>query len=194
MKKKLLTMIWATAVLVAVGACKKEPTTVRVTPMPAEAETTAAVPDEPLAPGTVAPDFTAETHDGKTLQLTALKGKSVVLYFYPKDDTPGCTAEAKGFRDLMTEYDKVGAVVIGVSTDGQQSHQEFAEKYGLPFALVSDTDGRLAKSFGVGVTLGYTKRVTFVIGPDGKIAATYNSVDVEGHAEQVLEVLAGLRS
>ncbi|NUN15563.1 MAG: peroxiredoxin [Myxococcales bacterium] len=160
--------------------------------MPSEVTSAPADPDEPLAPGTMAPDFTATAHDGNRFQLASLRGKSVVLYFYPKDDTPGCTAEAKGFRALKAEYDKVGALVVGVSTDGQQSHQQFAEKYGLPFALLSDTDGRLARSFGVGATLGYVKRVTFVIGPDGKIAATYSDVDVEGHAEQVLEVLRGL--
>lgn len=176
------------------SACKKEPTTVRVTPMPQEGTPAVSEPDGPLQPGAAAPDFTANAHNGSSIQLSGLKGKAVVLYFYPKDDTAGCTAEAKGFRDLTAEYEKLGAVVIGVSTDGQESHKEFADKYGLPFALVSDTDGRLAKSFGVGVTMGFTKRVTFVIGPDGKIAATYNDVDVESHAQQVLEVIRGLSS
>lgn len=129
-----------------------------------------------LKPGDVAPDFTLPDQDGKPVSLSSLRGKRVVLYFYPKDDTPGCTAQACGFRDVYTEIDSADAVVLGVSPQGAKSHVKFRDKYGLPFPLLSDEDHAVAEAYGVwGERSMYGKkymgiiRSHFVIGPDGRI-------------------------
>jgi peroxiredoxin Q/BCP len=155
-------------------------------PAPAQGETPSTVAsDDPLL-GKTAPDFTAKTQDGKTIHLAALQGKKVVLYFYPKDETPGCTAEACSFRDSFADIEKTGAVLIGVSMDNLDSHKEFTDHFKLPFPLVSDADGAIAKAYAVPVTGGYTARQTFVIGKDGKVMKVYRKVSVPAHAAEIL--------
>ncbi len=141
------------------------------------------VPD--LDAGKAAPDFTATAHDGTTVHLAALKGKSVVVYFYPKDETPGCTKEACAFRDGFAELQKKGVVLIGVSGDTDASHKAFAEHHKLPFLLVSDPNGDLAKAYGVPFSDGYAGRQSFVVGADGKLKKVYRKVDVTAHAQEI---------
>jgi peroxiredoxin Q/BCP len=149
-----------------------------------------------LIPGAKAPPFSAPDQTGKTVSLSDFKGRTVVLYFYPKDDTPGCTTEACSFRDEHTALRKKGAVVIGVSPDSPKSHRKFIEKFTLPFTLLADTDHAIAESYGVwveksmyGKTYLGVERSTFVIGPDGKLKAVYRKVKPADH---VAEILAGL--
>jgi peroxiredoxin Q/BCP len=132
------------------------------------------------------PDFTARAHDGRRIRLSELEGKVVVLYFYPKDETPGCTAEACAFRDAWAEIEKSGAVLVGISTDSDASHRAFAAHHRLPFLLVSDPDGELARAYGVPVRLSFTSRQSFVVGRDGKVRKIYRSVDVKVHAAEIL--------
>lgn len=145
----------------------------------------------PLAAGTKAPDVTFAVHTGEQLQLSSLRGKPVVVYFYPKDDTPGCTVEAQEIRDLHEDIKRSGAVVIGVSTDGQASHRAFAEKHALPFLLASDESGDVARAFGVPLKNGRSSRVTFVIGVDGTIKRAFPEVTPKGHAAELLAALGG---
>lgn len=147
---------------------------------------------ELLAEGTSAPDFTAQAHDGTTVQLSELRGKPVVLYFYPKDETPGCTIEAQSFRDEMPDFEQHGATVLGVSLDSIESHKQFAENHKLQFPLLADTEGEIAAKYGVSTEGGYARRVTFVIDPKGAIAKVYPQVDVKKHADEVLEVVKSL--
>jgi peroxiredoxin Q/BCP len=145
-----------------------------------------------LAVGAAAPDIEATAQDGENVKLADLEGKPVVVYFYPKDDTPGCTAEAQGIRDQWESLKQTGAVVIGVSTDDADSHKAFAQKHSLPFLLLPDPKGDIAKAFGVPLTLGHAKRVTFVIDKQGKIAKVFPSVAPKGHAEELLAALRAL--
>ena len=149
-----------------------------------------------LKVGDKAPDFSLPSGAGQTITLKSLRGKQVVLYFYPKDDTPGCTKEACSFRDEITQIEKAHAVVLGVSTDGLASHQKFSKKYGLPFALLSDESLVVAKAYGVykqksmyGRTYWGIERSTFVIDERGKLTAIFRKVKVDGHVEQVLTAL-----
>jgi peroxiredoxin Q/BCP len=149
-----------------------------------------------LRAGDRAPDFKLTTGDGDSVHLADLKGKPVVLYFYPRDNTPGCTIEACSFRDLSPEFEKRGAIVYGVSTDSVQSHTKFTQKYGLNFPLLSDPDHAVTEaydSWGPKKFLGReflgVKRNTFLIGKDGKIARVWEGVKPAGHAEEVLEAL-----
>ena len=144
--------------------------------------------------GQDAPDFDI---DGTS--LAALRGKPVVLYFYPKDDTPGCTTQACSFRDLKGEYDVAGAVILGVSKDDSDSHGKFVQKFGLNFPLLADTDGKLCEAYGVwvektnyGKTYMGIERTTFVIDAEGRIAKVFPRVKVEGHGEKVLEAVRAL--
>jgi thioredoxin-dependent peroxiredoxin len=141
--------------------------------------------------GDRAPDFALPDADGKDVRLADLRGKPVVLYFYPKDDTPGCTKEACSFRDQYQDFQDAGAVVIGVSSDSGESHRKFAEKYKLPFTLVSDRGGAVRKLYGVPATLGLLPgRVTFVIGPDGVVRKVFNSqLAATRHVEESLAAL-----
>jgi peroxiredoxin Q/BCP len=132
------------------------------------------------------PDINAAGLDGD-VDGDSLKGKHRVIYFYPKDNTPGCTKEAKDFRDLNGEFEALGASIIGISTDSVKSHKKFAEKYDLNFELVSDSDGILCSSCGVTGMMGKTaKRTTFLVDKDGIIRHIWESVSVRGHAEDVL--------
>ncbi len=144
--------------------------------------------------GDKAPDFEGPTSDGSRLGLKDFLGKkNVVLYFYPKDDTPGCTREACSFRDNTQSIRDLGAEIVGVSLDSVQSHSKFADKYGLPFPLISDRDKRVAKAYGVLRDIGLsTNRVTFIIDKNGKIAKIFPKVDVTKHTEEVVTALKEL--
>jgi len=149
-----------------------------------------------LTVGEKAPDFSLPNEAGNMVTLTSLRGKQVVLYFYPKDDTPGCTKEACGFRDSLPPIRKAGSAVLGVSMDGQESHWKSIAKHGLPFSLLSDQDPAVSKAYGVYVEKNmYGKkywgieRSTFVISPDGTMKAIFRKVKVDGHVEEVLAAL-----
>ena len=147
--------------------------------------------------GSAAPDFSLMATGGKTISLKDLRGKKVVLYFYPKDDTPGCTKEACNFRDGITAIEKAGAVVLGVSPDDIKSHEKFQAKYKLPFTLLADHDHHTAEAYGVwkgksmyGRKYMGIERTTFIIDGAGKIARIFEKVKVDGHHEEVLAALA----
>ena len=148
--------------------------------------------DPTIGPGDSAPDFALPDGSGKTVRLADYRGrKAVVLYFYPKDDTPGCTKEACAFRDQYEVFQDAGAEVIGVSSDSEESHVKFAEKYRLPFVLVADKGGEVRKKYGVPSTLGLLPgRVTFVIGADGRVKHVFNSqLQATRHVEEALQAL-----
>ena len=145
--------------------------------------------------GQIAPAFSLPDQNGKTHILATYAGQLLVLYFYPKDDTPGCTREACSFRDDLRQLEKLGARVVGVSVDDTESHAKFAQKYHLPFPLLSDSDGKVADSYGALTNLGLiriAKRYTFLIGPDGKIAKVYLSVDTSRHSQEIIDDLKRL--
>ena len=149
-----------------------------------------------LKEGDPAPAFTAAINGGGTISLSELKGKTVVLYFYPKDDTPGCTKEACSLRDNFEELTRKGVVVLGVSTDPVAAHDKFVRKFKLPFTLVSDTDRKIVEAYGVwgqktfmGRKYMGTHRVTFLIGPDGNIRKIWPAVKPEAHAKDILQAL-----
>jgi peroxiredoxin Q/BCP len=142
--------------------------------------------DELLTPGTRAPRFRAVAHDGRAVQHTGMRERPLVVYFYPRDETPGCTVEAQGFRDLAREYESAGVDVVGVSTDREDAHRAFATHHGLGFALVSDPEAALAGAFGVRVRMGFAQRVTFVIAKSGVVTKVFESVTPAGHATEVL--------
>jgi peroxiredoxin Q/BCP len=140
-----------------------------------------------LEPGSVAPDFTAVAHNGQTVTLSKLRGAPVVLYFYPKDDTPGCTKEACEFRDRWGELKKAGVRVFGVSTQDNTSHSAFAQKHALPFPLLPDEKGELAAKYRVPLVNGNAQRITYLIGKDGRIQHVWPRVDPVGHAQDILK-------
>lgn len=149
--------------------------------------------------GAPAPDFDLPTNGGGRLSMADLKGKSVVLYFYPKDLTSGCTKEAEAFRDLHADFQAAGAVVVGASKDPVKKHDQFVDKHALPFPLVSDEDGSLCEAYGVWVEKSMygrkymgIERATFLIAADGTIAQVWRKVKVAGHAEAVLQAVQGL--
>lgn len=151
-----------------------------------------------LKPGDTAPDFSMPTDSAGTVSLSDFKGKSVVLYFYPKDDTPGCTTEAIGFSDKIDEFEAAGAVVIGVSKDTVAKHGKFRAKHALKVILASDAEGDVTGRYGAwqekqmyGRTYWGIERSTFLIGPDGRLKALWRKVRVPGHVD---EVLAAVRS
>ena len=151
--------------------------------------------------GAKAPAFTLKDHEGNKVQLTALKGQPVVVYFYPKDDTPGCTKEACAFRDTKKQLDKAGAVLLGLSPDDAESHQKFVAKYKLNFPLLVDKDHKVAEKCGAwreknlyGKKSMGIQRSTFIIDAAGKVAKVYKRVKVDGHDEQVLDALKALGS
>jgi peroxiredoxin Q/BCP len=182
---------------------------------PSTAMTTTAKPSSPKAKrpaarasaaaggwlevGKPAPDFTLPTHDGSTLSLKSLRGKPVVIYFYPKDDTPGCTVEACGFRDALPRLDRHRAVILGISPDGPASHARFRTKHKLSFTLLADEEHAVADRFGAwrekslyGRTYMGIARSTFIIDASGRVAAVFTTVKPAGHADEVLAVLAKL--
>ncbi|WP_448534491.1 peroxiredoxin [Parathermosynechococcus lividus] len=138
-----------------------------------------------LAVGTPAPAFTTTDTTGKPVSLADFAGKTVVLYFYPKDDTPGCTKEACSFRDNYTAYQEKGIVVLGVSGDDEASHQKFTEKFSLPFPLLADVNKSIIKAYDVDGG-GYAKRVTYVIDGNGIISHVYTNVKTDTHATDIL--------
>ncbi|MFN0052739.1 MAG: thioredoxin-dependent thiol peroxidase [Planctomycetales bacterium] len=149
--------------------------------------------------GSQAPDFTLSDDEGQKVKLSKLKGQPVVVYFYPKDDTPGCTREACAFRDRKKELEKLGAVVLGISPDDALSHAKFRDKFSLNFPLLCDTDHKVAEAFGAWreknmygkVSLGI-QRSTFLIDAQGRVAKVWKKVSVDGHDEQVLVALRAL--
>jgi thioredoxin-dependent peroxiredoxin len=151
-----------------------------------------------LTIGDPAPDFQLPSTEGRDISLKEFRGKkSVVLYFYPKDDTPGCTKEACSFRDERPRFDKQDAVILGVSFDDLESHKKFAGKFRLPFPLLSDADKKVATAYGVfkeknmyGRIIMGIERSTFIIGKDGKISGIYRKVKVDGHSDEILEALS----
>ncbi|MBX2862131.1 MAG: peroxiredoxin [Leptolyngbyaceae cyanobacterium MAG.088] len=148
-----------------------------------------------LKVGDIAPDFTLQSQAGESITLSNFKNqKAVVLYFYPKDDTPGCTTESCTFRDSFQDFQNLGAEVIGISSDSPDSHQKFANKYSLPFTLVSDTSSNVRKAYGVPATLGLLPgRVTYVIDKTGTIRHLFNSqFNPKKHVDEALTVLKGL--
>ena len=152
-----------------------------------------------LSTGDKAPDFNLPTDGGGMLALKDLKGKKVVLYFYPKDDTPGCTTEAQAFRDAIKAFEKEGAVIVGVSKDTAKKHDKFKAKYDLPFHLVSDEDGTLCESYGVWVEKNMygrkymgIQRATFLIDEKGVIRNIWPKVKVKQHADEVLAAVKAL--
>ena len=152
-----------------------------------------------IAIGDQAPDFTLPTDGGGSVTLSALRGKPVVLYFYPKDDTSGCTAEACGFRDSFPDFGRTGAVVIGVSRDSAASHDKFKQKHGLPFILVSDAAGEVTERYGVWIEKSMygrkymgIDRSTFLIDGEGIVRGAWRKVKVPGHVAQVLKAVQTL--
>jgi thioredoxin-dependent peroxiredoxin len=138
------------------------------------------------------PDLELKTESGELIGTGELTGQRTVLYFYPKDDTPGCTKEACAFRDRMNDYAKADIQVYGVSLDSPESHREFREKYGLNFPLLTDVEGRASKALGVLGDRGMARRVTFLLDPHGRISKVYPEVSPETHAEEILEDAASL--
>ena len=153
-----------------------------------------------LEPGTKAPAFTLVSDSGEKIKLSDLAGSPVVLYFYPKDDTPGCTKQACNFRDRQQELTDLGAKVLGVSPDDVASHVKFRDKYTLNFPLLADPDHKVAEKYGAwreknmyGKKSMGVQRSTYLIGPDGKIAKVWKRVSVDGHDDQVIEALKSLQ-
>jgi thioredoxin-dependent peroxiredoxin len=151
------------------------------------------------AAGDLAPDFTLQTDADEPLTLSSLRGQVVVLFFYPKDDTPGCTTEACSFRDLLPRFEGVNARVLGISPDTWRKHRNFKKKYDLPYTLLADTDHAVAERYGLWVEKLFwgrkywgVARTTFVIAPDGRIAKVFEKVQPENHAAEVADAVAAV--
>ncbi|HEX4639248.1 MAG TPA: peroxiredoxin [Chthoniobacterales bacterium] len=182
MKKSLLLAIVGLASISSMQGADTQNQTTQAQPQPAA--------------GAQAPDFSLKTSDGAQVSLKDFKGKWVVLYFYPKDMTSGCTIEAKNFQRDLAQYDKTGAVILGVSVDSPDSHKEFCAKEGLTFKLLADPGGKVSAEYGS--TMDYkgalmASRNTFLINPEGKVAKVYTGVKPAEHSEQVLKDLNELK-
>jgi peroxiredoxin Q/BCP len=152
--------------------------------------------DKAPAVGSAAPDFTLNSQEGKAVSLHDFKGKWVVLYFYPKDMTSGCTIEAHNFQRDLAKYDALGAVILGVSVQDEKSHQEFCAKEGLNFKLLADTNKEVSEKYDAVMNLGVMKlsaRHTFLIGPDGMVRKVWNDVEVKKHSDDVLVAIEELK-
>lgn len=150
-----------------------------------------------LAVGDPAPEFILPDQSGTEHHLTDYRGRWVVLYFYPKDDTPGCTKEACGFRDDILQLREMDAVLLGISLDSRESHKAFAEKHTLPFPLLSDEDGAVSRQFDALFSLGplrFAKRFTFLIDPEGNVAKVYRKVKASIHSDQIVKDLKTLKA
>ena len=185
LRSALATALLLGGVALALGACRRDASSDATK---AEGALAVTAIDGEIAVGKPPPDFTARAHDGSSVRLSELRGKPVVVYFYPKDETPGCTKEACAFRDAWDQLDAKGVVLLGVSGDSDASHRAFAEHHKLPFRLISDPDGALAGAFGVPVRLGIPSRQTIVVGRDGNVKAIHRSVDVASHAQRSQDV------
>lgn len=156
-----------------------------------------SAPSHQLAVGNAAPYFDLEDTKGERVNLLQFKNQWLVLYFYPKDDTPGCTKEACNFRDDMHKLEKLGAKVVGVSVDDKQSHAAFTKKYNLPFPLLADADGKVADAYGALTRIGpvkIAKRYTFLIDPNSNIAKTYFNVEASKHSQEIIDDLQQLKN
>lgn len=147
---------------------------------------------EPLAPGAAAPDWKLPAADGGECSAAELDGKRYVIYFYPRDNTPGCTREACDFRDSFGRVEALGVPVFGVSTDSLKRHRNFQAKYELPFTLLSDEEQQVINAFGAGKGGKSARRMTFIVGPDGLVEAAWPKVKVKGHVDEVLAKLEEL--
>jgi peroxiredoxin Q/BCP len=192
--KNLLALLPCLFLLAALSGCPSKSSapapTASATPSAAAAPSASNATNDNVQVGKPPPDFTALTYDDETVTLSKLKGRPVVIYFYPKDETPGCTKEACSFRDAWKDLAATNAVLIGISADSAASHKKFVEHWKLPFILISDEDTGLAQKFGVPMEIEgndlYESRQTFVIGADGNVKKIYREVDVTQHAAQVL--------
>jgi peroxiredoxin Q/BCP len=153
-----------------------------------------AGPGRLLAPGMNAPDFEASDASGAALRLSQVKGRFAVVYFYPKDETPGCTKEACAFRDSFERFQAAGVAIFAVSRDSTASHRNFREHHHLPFAMAADESGSVQQSYGVPSRFGLASRVTFLVGRDGKVARVYPEVNPALHADEVLAAVKQLSS
>lgn len=186
MQTAALMLVCAGTLFVA-SACKQTPAGDVAAAPSAEAS---AKQGRPLAVGDPAPNVSFKLQDGKTFSLASLKGQPVVVYFYPKDDTRGCTLEAEGIRDDYGAFEQAKVKVLGVSTQDAESHDAFIDKYKLPFDLVVDTDGKVAEAFRVPLTLGVAKRQTFLVDANGIIKQVWLDVDPTGHSKELLAAIA----
>jgi len=142
-----------------------------------------------LEPGSAAPDFEGRNQDGALVRFRDLRGQAAVLFFYPEDDTPGCTREACAFRDDTDAFQALGAVVLGVSVQDEASHRAFREKYGLTYDLIADPEKRITRAYNALGLLGVAKRVTYVIAPNGRILAAYRRINPGSHSTEALRIL-----
>jgi peroxiredoxin Q/BCP len=173
-------LAFAAAISLALAACNNQSST---TGAPSASQ---AAPAAPLKEGDMAPDVELTLQSGKTMRLSSLRGKTVAIYFYPKDETTGCTVEAQGIRDRWADVQAAGVTVLGVSTQDAASHQHFIEKEKLPFDLAVDKDGAVAQAFQVPLKNGLSARQTFLVDPQGRLKKIWRDVDPKQHAEQIL--------
>jgi peroxiredoxin Q/BCP len=180
--------LFALMLLANVGCAAATPQSKAAEPLSATATTTTgtAISDEPRA-GTPAPDFIAVSHDGSNVALSSLRGRTVILFFYTRDETPKAIREAIDFRSVSKDLKNKGVVIVGISTDDAETHKKFADRLGLTYRLVADPEGVVARAYGVPAEYGVMDRRTFVIGPDGTIERVYRNIDVESHVAQVVQ-------
>jgi len=198
--RSLLLTISLVPLLVLAGCGRESTPPEDETAAPAASAAEEVEGTEMVSVGDEAPDFALQASTGEEIRLSALRGKPVVLYFYPKDDTPGCTTEACAFRDALDQFAEQGVVVLGVSLDDVESHRAFAEKYKLPFPLLADTTGAVAALYGVlgeyqppeGEPISIARRVTFLIDANGIVRRVWTDVDPAVHAPEVLAAVREL--